>query len=325
MRTFTDSAGFNAWRTGRACTVTVGAFDGLHLGHQALLARTLSDARARGRVAVVFTFPDHPLATLAPPHAPPRILENPRRAALLAEAGIDALLEIPFTSEFAAITPEAFEADILADHCGAARVVCGHDFSYGRAGAGDVSGLRSAGGRLGFDVDVVEAVSLDGTPVKSTMIRDLVLQGDVERAARLLTRPHELSGIVVTGAARGRTIGFPTANLATDPRMVAPGRGVYLAEATVEPGDGGAAGRARETDPRFAGRSWRAMVNIGFSPTFGATERPRVEAHLLDFDADLVGRRVRLRFMKRIRDERTFDGVDALAAQLRDDEKAARA
>lgn len=288
--------------------VTIGAFDGLHLGHQALLSRTVEAARTSGLQSLVITFQEHPLCVLAPPYCPKRLLERDRKHALLAGMGIDLVADIPFTPEFASTPPEEFIRRILHGQCRARRVICGYDFSFGRAGAGNVDLLRSFGAALGLEVEVLEPVAEHAIAVKSTMIRDLLFSGEVERAARLLTRPFDLAGVVGTGMARGRTLGFPTANLQVPPSRVIPARGVYLCAVQIEP----------DAKPVYG-----AMVNIGFNPTFGPGSLS-IEAHLLDFEGDLVGRTLRLHFLHRLRDEQKFSGPEALIAQLHRDREEAR-
>lgn len=283
--------------------LTIGVFDGLHLGHQALIERTRTAARQAGLSSLVITFQEHPLCVLAPPYCPKRLLARERKHALLKTLGVDLVADVPFTEEFARTPPEEFITRILAGACHARHIVCGYDFSFGRAGAGNTTLLREQGGRLGISVEVVEAVSNHSVHVKSTMIRDQLLSGDVAHASRLLTRPYELTGPVVPGFARGRTLGFPTANLDVPPSRIIPARGVYLCAARVLPG----------AKPLHG-----AMVNIGFSPTFGPG-RLSVEAHLLHFDGELTGRTLQLHFLARLRDEQKFDGPAALAEQLHRD------
>ncbi len=288
--------------------VTIGAFDGLHQGHQALVARAVEGARAAGLLSLIMTFQNHPLCTLAPPYCPKRLLERRRKHALLAGMGVDVTADVAFTEEFAAIAAEDFVTKTLLQECRARRVVCGYDFTFGRAGAGDMELLREMGRRLGFEVDVLEPVADQAIAVKSTMIRDCLLSGDVERAARLLTRPYDLAGQVASRSGRGRTLGFPTANVQVDAARVIPARGVYFCAAQLESCPDAVRG---------------AMVNIGHSPTFGEHQLA-IEAHLLDFDGELVGSELRLHFLKRLRDERKFSGPEELIGQLERDRDESR-
>ncbi len=292
---------------GMGTALTLGVFDGIHLGHQELVRRVVGHAGKRGLVPLVVTFPDHPLTVLAPPYAPRLLVYPDRKARILEDMGVGILALVPFTAELAHRDPVEFAETTLAGQLRARVVVAGYDFAFGKAGAGNADILVELGGRLGFEVDVVDPVSEQAVFVKSTMVRDLLLAGDVEKAARLLSRPYELRGTVVRGFARGRTLGFPTANLEPTPRHLIPARGVYLCAALA----------AGERTPHGA------MVNIGFNPTFGHGKMS-VEAHLLDFDGDLTDRELSLFFLARLRDEQKFDGPQALVAQLNRDRLRAR-
>ncbi|HEY6546894.1 MAG TPA: riboflavin biosynthesis protein RibF, partial [Vicinamibacteria bacterium] len=252
----------------------------------------------------------HPAQVLAPDRAPRRIMTPAQRQEHLAALGVDALAVLPFTRELAAESPEAFVRQALVGRLGALSVVVGEDFRFGAARAGDVPLLRQLGSRLGFDVVAVPAVVEAGSAVSSTRIREALAEGDVETAAALLGRPHFVDGLVVAGQARGRTLGFPTANLASD-NEIFPRTGVYAARVLVD------------FEPGKPGEGVSAAVNLGRRPTFGGGE-PTVEAHLLDFDGELYGRSLRVSFMARLRDERRFDGPEALKAQIQEDIRAAR-
>lgn len=297
---------------------TIGVFDGLHLGHQALIRRALEAARSHSLLSLVITFQEHPLSLLAPPYRPGRLLDRHRKHVLLGKMGVDLVADIPFTEEFARTPPEDFVRGALAGQCRVKHLACGYDFSFGRAGAGNVERLREWAAQTGICLDVVEPVADHGILVKSTMIRDCLLTGDVERAATLLTRPFDLAGVVRTGAGRGKGLGFPTANLELPPGRIIPARGVYLCGAQVEE-KGATAGPLLPSAFPVHG----AMVNIGFNPTFGG-DSLSVEAHLLDFDGDLAGRTVRLHFLRRLREEQKFPGPDALVAQLQRDRDRSR-
>ncbi|MGI8908456.1 MAG: bifunctional riboflavin kinase/FAD synthetase [Candidatus Sumerlaeaceae bacterium] len=288
--------------------VTIGVFDGMHLGHQALVTSLGVRARQEGLASLVITFPEHPLSVLAPPYCPKKLIYRDRKHQVLDALGVDILAEIAFTERFASWQPEAFIDQVLVGQCHAKVVICGYDFTFGRAGAGNIELLKHIGQSRGFDVVVVEAVAEHDVLVKSTQVRDLLFSGEVEKAAHLLTRPYELRGEVITGFQRGRTIGFPTANLKTDAHRVIPAIGVYLCAA-----------RAHGEDALHA-----AMVNIGHNPTFGL-EHLSIEAHLLDYSADLTGQILELHFLRRLRDERKFSGVQELVQQLKRDEELSRA
>lgn len=287
--------------------VTIGVFDGLHRGHLELISRTVARAHTDGLASLVVSFTEHPLRTLAPPYCPRRLLYPDRRRQLLAGAGVDVLAEVEFSEDFSRQAPDRFVEDTLVGLCRMKAIVCGYDFSFGRAGAGSTALLHEMGARFGFAVEVLPPVSDGETFVKSTMIRDLLYSGDVTRAAAMLTRPYELRGVVTDGFGRGRELGFPTANLKADERHLVPARGVYLCAARV-------AG-----DPRIR----PAMTNIGMNPTFGGSSMS-IESHLIDHHDDLLGRDVSLFFLARLRDERKFSGPEALVAQLHDDLRVSR-
>lgn len=292
---------------GQGCALTIGVFDGVHAGHQKLVQRTIDEARAGKLSSLVITFAEHPLAVLAPPYAPKRLILPERKEQVLEAMGVDFVACVRFSKAFAHQSPEEFIEQTLVGRCRMRTIICGHDFHFGRSGTGDVHLLRSYGERLGFSVIELGKVLVHGTLVKSTMIRDLVFAGDVERAATLLTRPYEVKGRVVTGFGRGRKLGFPTANLELLPNYIVPARGVYLCATHIE-GEPG-------LHP--------TMLNIGYNPTFDV-EKLSVEAHLLDVNQDLVGRTLHLFFLSRLRDERKFKGVEALIEQLDKDKSTSR-
>jgi riboflavin kinase/FMN adenylyltransferase len=291
--------------------VAIGNFDGVHLGHQALIAEARAHARAPD-AAVALTFMPHPARVLAPAKAPPLIMPLDRRLALLAQAGAGVAVVEPFTRDFAAVEAQSFVADVLVRDLGASDVVVGYDFTFGRGRAGNVQRLQEWGTALGVSVAVIPAVTVDGAPCSSTRIRALVAGGDMRRAAALLGRTFEVEGVVVRGAARGRTLGFPTANLAPETEL-APRLGIYAARARVCADDTG-------------GPAFLAAVSIGRNPTFEADGAPvTVEAHLLDFAGDLYGQRLRLELVEWLRDEQRFASVDALVTQIAADVARVRA
>jgi riboflavin kinase/FMN adenylyltransferase len=287
--------------------VAVGNFDGVHRGHQALVAAAVAAAHARGGTSVVLTFDPHPARVLAPEAAPSALMTLDQKAAALFALGIGALAVLPFTREVAAATPEEFASGVLRDAVGAESVVVGTNFRFGRARAGDVATLRGVGERLGFDVIEVAPVIAAGGTVSSSRIREALARGDVGEANALLGRPHCVFGEVVRGDGRGRTIGIPTANVKPDNETL-PALGVYAAWTFV---DGGPP-------------ACPAVVNVGRRPTFGGGGALSIEAHILDFSADLYGRRLAVSFVSRLRGEQAFSGPDALVAQIRDDVTAAR-
>ncbi len=304
------SAGGRGASDGRAVplAIAIGNFDGVHRGHQALLAEARARAQARGGASAVLTFAPHPARLFAPDRAPPLIMSLERRLELVADAGIDLAIVEPFTPAFASIEADAFVAEVLCRDLGARDVVVGYDFSFGRGRRGDVRRLIELGARAELAVAVIPQIAIDGRPCSSTKIRELVAAGLLADAAVLLGRRFEIEGRVVRGAGRGRQLGFPTANLAPDAELL-PRTGIYAARALILDGPG-------------AGARHLVALSVGTNPTFaaGGTAAPvTVEAHLLDFEADLYEHRLRVEVGERLRDERRFDSVKALVAQIEAD------
>jgi riboflavin kinase/FMN adenylyltransferase len=289
----------------RDVVLTLGNFDGVHLGHAAILARARAEATARRGRLVVLTFHPHPAAILAPDRVPPRVQSLHDRLACLAAAGVDVAVLRRFTRAFASLDAEAFVRDYLCRHLRLLHVVVGHRVSFGRGRAGSADTLAAVGAELGFTVESIGPVRAAGIDVSSTALRAALERGDMETTATLLGRPHAIRGRVVAGDRRGRTLGFPTANLHVPGGVLLPPDGVYAAWAATPHGRVGAA------------------LNIGIRPTF-AGRRRTVEAHLLDFDGDLYGRWLVLDVVRRLRGEQRFDGPVALAAAIAGDVAAAR-
>jgi riboflavin kinase/FMN adenylyltransferase len=289
----------------RPSAVALGIFDGVHLGHRAILGTALTRARADGLEAVACTFDPHPMEVLQPDRAPRPITTLEERLALIGETGIDAVVVLAFTRDLAAVEPEAFVKEVLLERLRAREIVVGYNHRFGRGARGDARLLQELAPRMGFQAHVVPPMTVEGAPVSSSEVRAALQRGDVTRAARDLGRPYSIAGPVTSGAGRGRTLGFPTANVESE-RPVLVARGVYrgrmLVDAAAHP----------------------AVVNVGVRPTFGETTLA-VEAHLLDFSGDLYGRRVRLEFLERLRDEMRFPSVEALKAQVARDIESARA
>ena len=281
--------------------IAIGNFDGVHLGHRALLDAAKRRAAEHGGTAIALTFDPHPTAVVAPHLAPPLITSLARKLELLAEAGMDATIVEPFTPELAALPAPEFVDRVLSGALGVRHVVVGWDFTYGKGRGGTTSTLEAHGARAGFGVDVIGKVTIGGDPASSTRIRGYLRGGDLPAARRLLGRDYDVDGGVVRGAQRGRTIGFPTANLEPDIEpLLAPG--IY-------------AGVARLAD----GAEVAAAISLGTNPTFVSGGGLVLEAHLLDWDGDLYGERLRLKFVQKIRDEAKFDDVDALVTRIRAD------
>jgi len=281
--------------------VAVGAFNGVHAGHRQVLRCALAQAADGGGSPAVLTFDRHPLSLVAPGRAPLALTSVAHRTELFASVGIEVVAVMPFDEKLRQMTPSLFAVEVLADGLGARAVVVGEDFRFGGDRAGDVEALRTIGRRRGFGVFEVSLVG-DGEPLSSTRIRGMIAGGDVLSASAALGRPHEVWGEVVPGDGRGRTIGVPTANIAVAPGTALPAIGVYVV--TV----------GREADEVLP-----AVANMGVRPTFGPVADPVLEAHILDVDLDLYGSILRVRFVDRIREERTFEGPAALVAQISDD------
>jgi riboflavin kinase/FMN adenylyltransferase len=294
-----------AWR---GAVVALGNFDGVHRGHQALLARAGELARHEGAAVVVLTFEPHPRAFFVPNTGPFRLTLLPAKVRLLAGQGVAAVLAQRFDAAFAALPAESFVRDVLIGGLGVRHVVCGYDFTFGARRGGNVERLREYGTALGFGVEVLDPVMREGEIYSSTGIREALRLGMVDEAADLLGRPWEIEGVVELGDRRGRTIGFPTANVALGDHL-RPRFGVYAVRAGIE--ENGA-------------MAWRAAVaNLGRRPTIGKTIE-NFEVHIFAYDGDLYGRTLRTQFIEFIRPEMKFAGLDVLKAQIAADAAAAR-
>ena len=290
--------------------VTIGVYDGVHLGHQALIGRVRRMAQELGAASAVVTFDRHP-ATVVRPDSAPRLLTGlDQRLELLAAQGVDYALVLGFDERRAAESAQDFVREVLVDCLGARAVVVGHDFHFGHRRGGNVALLQEMGADLGFDVLGINLVgdAPASAAVSSTRIRQAVAAGDVVEAARLLGRPYEVRGVVVRGDARGRDLGFPTANVAVADEILLPADGIY-------------AGWYERPDSRVHA----AAISVGRRPTFHPEARRSVlEAYLIDFDGDLYGDPARVRFTARVREEVKFDSVEALVGQMERDVDAAR-
>ncbi|MCB2407578.1 bifunctional riboflavin kinase/FAD synthetase [Hymenobacter lucidus] len=311
MQVFRDPAQFP--HLGNA-SVTTGTFDGLHLGHQKILKRLLEVARQTGGPSVVITYWPHPRLVLAPPPTHPQPMDLhllsslEERIAQLADFGIDYLLIVPFTREFAQLTSEEYIQQILLDTVGTRKLVIGYDHRFGKNREGSFEYLSQNADRYGMSVEEIPREDVDAVAVSSTRIRRALLAGDVLTANRYLGYSYPLTGTVVRGRQLGRTIGFPTANMRVEePLKLVPARGVYAVMATTA-----------------AGTHHQAMLNIGVRPTVAGNLDQTVETHLLDFDGDLYDQPLTVQLVARLRNEQKFDGLDALKAQLAQDAEAAR-
>lgn len=285
-----------------------------------MISRAVEEARARGLPCVLMTFDPHPIEVVRPGAHPAQLTTLERRAELVEALGVDVFLVMPFTAEFMKLTPERYVFDILVQTLHVAQVVVGENFTYGKKALGTVAMLERAGRRFGFAVDDVKLLSDDEVTFSSTYIRSCVDAGDVAAAGDALGRPHRLEGVVVHGDKRGRELGYPTANIEPTRYAAVPADGVYAALFTVL-GDASNDGTIDGTiEP---GRAYPAAVSVGTNPTFSGRTR-RVEAFVIDEQADLYGRRVGVDFLERLRGMLAFDSVDDLIERMRDDVERTR-
>ena len=289
----------------RGVAVAIGNFDGVHRGHQALVAAARSAAGAGERVAVL-TFEPHPREFLDKAQAPPRLMRLAEKCTALAALGVERLAVLRFDARLQRQSPDDFVREVLHDGLGARHVVVGEGFRYGCRRAGTVDSLRAAGGVLGFTVHVVASVEMDGERVSSTRVRAALAQGDLATARRLLGRPYSVTSRVVAGQRLGRELGFPTANFRMHPSSVAL-RGIYAV-------------RVQGIDGR---PDAAAVASLGTRPTVGGVE-PLLEVHVFDFAGDLYGRRLTVEFVERLRDEEKFPSLEALVTQMHADATRAR-
>lgn len=289
--------------------LTTGTFDGVHLGHRVILDRLNQVARREGGSSVLFTFHPHPRMVLFPTDNDLKLLSTQKeKIALLEAAGVDHLLVIPFSRAFSRLKALEYVRDVLVEAIGVHALVIGHDHRFGRNREGDIHLLRQLGEVYDFQVEEIPAHEVDHVQVSSTKVRQALLEGDVRTAASLLGYAYTLGGVVVKGDQRGRGIGFPTANLGlVDPFKLVPANGVYAITATVR------------------GRRFEGMLNIGVRPTAVREGERTIEAHLFGLDQEVYGEPMELQLHARLRDERTFPGLDALKEQLHRDREAAQA
>ena len=285
--------------------VTIGNYDGIHVGHRAIIDRVKQRASEFGGTSGLITFHPHPVHVLRPEQELASITTIEEKKELVAETGIDVLFIIPFTLKFSQIPPETFVSLVLVEKLNVRGMVIGYDFRFGRGGSGNVPFLKKMGAEYGFFVEEIEAVTMGGEKVGSNRIRKLVSEGSVAEAGKVLGRPFSISGSVVRAKGRGRTIGFPTINLRTDYVLI-PKNGVYITEVEIE-------------GERYAG-----VTNVGHNPTFETDQKRSIETFIIDFQRDLYDREVRIIFRDRIRDEVRFPDVEELKAAIRRDIETAR-
>ena len=288
--------------------ITIGNFDGVHIGHQSLFHQVIQKAESIGGTSVAITFEPHPLRVLTQDQHPPLITLYEQKKELITATGLDALICIPFTPDFAAISARAFIGDLLVGRIGMQVIIVGSDYSFGRNREGDVHLLKTLGDELGYEVVVADWITASRGNlgrISSTRVRELVIDGRLEEARRLLGRHYQIRGTVITGRDRGgKLLGFPTANIQLHDELC-PKTGIYAVTIDLD------------------GQLLQGVANIGYSPTFD-DHVFTVEVHILDFDADIYGRKIKVNFLQRIRDEAKFDSIDALADQIRKDIAIAR-
>ena len=287
-------------------SVAVGTFDGVHVGHQTLIAAAVRDARSHERASAVFTFDRRPMDVIAPERAQGYLTTPAQRERAIAALGVDHLVVARFDTRLRETAPDGFVRDTLAGRLGARTVMVGEGFRFGRDQSGGVRVLRERGRDAGIDVVVLRPVMVGGQKASSSRARELVLAGNVAEAARVLGRPFALVGTVIEGDRIGRTLGYPTANLRVDFPQVIPAYGIYAVRVA------------------HSGGTWPGAASIGIRPTIGGRER-RIEAYLMDFDGDLYGQVLEVSFIERLRDELRFDSLEALVTQMGRDVAEARA
>jgi len=288
----------------RGTVLTLGVFDGLHLGHQRIMQTVVESAKINKSVPTVITFDPHPRAVLHPENSPPLLQTLDQRLANFEVLGIEQAIVIRFDKEFAALDAETFLRDIVYERLQAREVFLGKGFFFGKNRGGNIELLKRMSAQLGFFADEVAEVRLRGTRISSSKIRQLLADGKVNLARRMLGRPYGVEGQIIHGFERGRTIGFPTANLKPHNRVI-PKYGVYATATLID-------------------NEWhRSITNVGIRPTFEGDKEPSIESYVFDFDGDLYGDVLRVRFLHRIRDERKFNGIDELRAQIERDTRRA--
>jgi riboflavin kinase/FMN adenylyltransferase len=280
--------------------ITIGNFDGVHRGHQFLFKTLIQEARQENRKTLVITFDPHPKKLLHPDRRPFYLITTlEEKIRLIEKLGIDAIMVIPFSLEFSETTADEFVHHILWDKLHIRKIYIGHDYTFGRNKEGDEAFLSALGRKLGFEVSIMNAFTIDDMVISSTCLRYAILTGDVKKSAEILGRPYNLSGIVIEGSRRGGTLGFPTANI-KPVKVLIPANGVYAAVINM------------------GGDRYQGVLNVGYNPTF-ADEKLSIEVHILDFKDNIYGKNLEILFIDRIRDEIKFDSPDSLVRQIRQD------
>ncbi len=287
------------------CTA-LGNFDGVHMGHQTLIRSAVEKAKEKGLASAVYTFSTHPKSLIPGAKPVKNIVYQDEKEALIEALGVDYLVNIPFTKEIMTMSPEVFVKFFLTDKLNVREVFCGFNYHFGFKGEGDTKVLRLLGAKYGYHVNEVKAVSVDGDVVSSTLIRNMIMAGEMEECSKYLGRNYDIGGEVVVGNRLGRTIGFPTSNIMIDESMVTPPNGVYT------------------TYCIYNGVKYPSITNVGIKPTIGSFQK-NMETHIFNFDKELYGKMIKVEFVKKTRDEVKFRSVDELSEQIAKDCNAAKA
>lgn len=288
-------------------TVALGNFDGIHLGHQRLIGEAVAIARRNNGTAAVLTFHPHPMAVLKPELAPPMLLDQEAKRRMMAELGVDILILLPFTLNFAQLSPEEFIKDVLVKQLNVKAIVVGYNYSFGHRGRGNSETIWKYADECCYTLSVIPPVKVGSQVVSSTLIRNKLAEGDVAAAQKLLGYYPFTEGTVVLGDRRGNTLGFPTANIDCPAGMMVPARGVYSVHVDMD------------------GETYLGVANVGTKPTFnGSNQRINIEVHLLDFCGDIYGKKIKVKYVRRLRDERKFSSITDLVNQIQADVQSAR-
>lgn len=280
--------------------VALGNFDGVHVGHRQLIGSAVEKAREKGLASAVFTFSNHPKSLIPGAKPVKNIVYQEEKEALIEALGVDYYFNFAFTKEIMTMPPETFVKTFLADKMNAKEIFCGFNYHFGYKGEGDTKLLRILGAKYGFHVNEVKAVSIDGDVVSSTLIRNMIMAGEMEECSKYLGRNYDIGGEVVVGNRLGRTIGFPTSNIMIDESMVTPPNGVYI------------------TYCIYNGVKYPSITNVGIKPTIGSFKK-NMETHIFNFDKELYGKQIKVEFIKKTRDEVKFRNIEELSAQIAKD------
>lgn len=280
--------------------VALGNFDGVHVGHRQLIGSAVEKAKEKGLASAVFTFSNHPKNLIPGAKPVKNIVYQEEKEALIEALGVDYYFNFAFTKEIMTMPPETFVKTFLADKMNAKEIFCGFNYHFGYKGEGDTKLLRILGAKYGFHVNEVKAVSIDGDVVSSTLIRNMIMAGEMEECSKYLGRNYDIGGEVVVGNRLGRTIGFPTSNIMIDESMVTPPNGVYI------------------TYCIYNGVKYPSITNVGIKPTIGSFKK-NMETHIFNFDKELYGKQIKVEFIKKTRDEVKFRNIEELSAQIAKD------